>query len=43
MRLCVNGVAYELEVAADATLADVLRYELGLTGTKVGCVLGVAA
>jgi xanthine dehydrogenase molybdenum-binding subunit len=37
MRLCVNGVEHDLEVAANAKLADVLRYSLGLTGTKIGC------
>jgi xanthine dehydrogenase molybdenum-binding subunit len=37
MRFRVNGVEYDLEVAADAKLADVLRRDLGLTGTKVGC------
>jgi CO/xanthine dehydrogenase Mo-binding subunit/aerobic-type carbon monoxide dehydrogenase small subunit (CoxS/CutS family) len=37
MRLTVNGVQYALEVAPSTTLAEVLRYRLGLTGTKVGC------
>jgi xanthine dehydrogenase molybdenum-binding subunit len=37
MRLCVNGVEYDFEVAADTKLAQVLRDDLGLTGTKVGC------
>jgi carbon-monoxide dehydrogenase small subunit len=35
--LRVNGVEYELKVAVTATLADVLREELGLTGTKIMC------
>jgi aerobic-type carbon monoxide dehydrogenase small subunit (CoxS/CutS family) len=35
--LTVNGVERELEIDPDTKLADVLRYELGLTGTKIGC------
>ena len=35
--LRVNGVEYELKAAVTATLADVLREELGLTGTKIMC------
>src|SRR5512136_2516365 len=35
--LRVNGVDYELRAAVTATLADVLREELGLTGTKIMC------
>jgi aerobic-type carbon monoxide dehydrogenase small subunit (CoxS/CutS family) len=35
--LRVNGVDYELKAAVTATLADVLREELGLTGTKIMC------
>ena len=35
--LRVNGVEYELKIGVTATLADVLREELGLTGTKVMC------
>jgi CO/xanthine dehydrogenase Mo-binding subunit/aerobic-type carbon monoxide dehydrogenase small subunit (CoxS/CutS family) len=37
MKLTVNGTEHELEVASDATLSDVLRRDLGLTGTKIGC------
>lgn len=33
----VNGQARAIEVAARRTLAEALRYDLGLTGTKVGC------
>jgi len=33
----VNGQAVALEVAARRTLAEALREDLGLTGTKVGC------
>ena len=35
--LDVNGVTYELKVNVTATLADVLREEIGLTGTKIMC------
>ena len=35
--LNVNGDRYELEVKVTATLAEVLREELGLTGTKIMC------
>lgn len=37
----VNGRAAELEVEPRRTLADVLRDELGLTGTHLGCEHGV--
>lgn len=36
----INGTEYELLVEPKTTLAQLLRYELGLTGTKVGCDLG---
>ena len=35
--IIVNGVPRKLVVAADDSLASVLRKNLGLTGTKVGC------
>lgn len=35
--LNVNGVKYELKARATAILAEVLREELGLTGTKIMC------
>jgi len=35
--LTVNDERFELEVAANRTLLDVLRDELGFTGTKQGC------
>jgi len=38
--LIVNGVQKTLVVDADATLADVLREQLLLTGVKVGCGQG---
>jgi carbon-monoxide dehydrogenase small subunit len=40
VRLLVNGTPYELDVEAWETLVDVLRNDLGLTGTKEGCGLG---
>ncbi len=38
--LTVNGEAHTLRIAPQATLAEVLREELLLTGVKVGCDLG---
>ncbi len=38
--LSVNGERHEVAVAEHATLLEVLREELGLTGTKHGCELG---
>jgi len=38
--LTVNGDPYRREVEPDATLLDVLRDVLGLTGTKWGCKTG---
>jgi carbon-monoxide dehydrogenase small subunit len=37
----VNGTRYEREVPVRITLADFIRYELGLTGTHLGCEHGV--
>jgi aerobic carbon-monoxide dehydrogenase small subunit len=37
IRLIVNGEAVELEVEPRRLLVDVLREDLDLTGTKVGC------
>jgi aerobic-type carbon monoxide dehydrogenase small subunit (CoxS/CutS family) len=37
VRVSVNGVERELAVAPLARLLDVLRVDLGLTGTKEGC------
>ena len=39
--LSVNGVSHELEAPARRLLVDFLRYDLGLTGTKEGCSVGV--
>ncbi len=41
IRLTVNGQDYECEVESDERLVDVLREHLGLTGTKIGCEIGV--
>ena len=35
--LAVNGHAYEIDAAVGRTLAEVLREDLGLTGTKIAC------
>ena len=37
LKLTVNGQPYELYVKPNTLLVDVLRKELGLTGTKQGC------
>ena len=37
LKLTVNGVEHTLDVLPDRFLAEVLRYDLGLTGTKIGC------
>ena len=38
LKLTVNGKLYELMVKPKTLLVDVLRKELKLTGTKVGCL-----
>lgn len=40
IKLLVNGRAVEVEVDPMRRLADVLRDDLGLTGTKIGCNAG---
>jgi len=40
LALAVNGEAHELLVERYKTLLEVLREDLGLTGTKHGCELG---
>jgi aerobic-type carbon monoxide dehydrogenase small subunit (CoxS/CutS family) len=37
----VNGIRHEREVEPRLLLADFIRHELGLTGTRVGCEHGV--
>src|ERR1041385_8193824 len=41
VRLRVNGAEHEVEAPSQRLLMDTLRYELGLTGTKLGCGVGV--
>ena len=41
LRVTVNGVEYARSVEPRLLLSDFLRYELGLTGTHVGCEHGV--
>lgn len=36
----INGRAYSLSISANQTLLEMLRDELGLTGTKCGCEIG---
>jgi carbon-monoxide dehydrogenase small subunit len=40
LRLCVNGEIKEVATEINKTLLEVLREDLGLTGTKHGCELG---
>lgn len=39
--MTVNGTRHEVAVEARRTLADVLRHDLGYTGTHVGCEHGI--
>ncbi|MGZ3425016.1 MAG: (2Fe-2S)-binding protein, partial [Polyangia bacterium] len=41
--LTVNRVAHQLKVEPSTTLADALRFNLGLTGTKVVCDRGACS
>jgi carbon-monoxide dehydrogenase small subunit len=41
IRMRVNGKDYTVEVPSQRLLIDCLRYDLGLTGTKEGCSVGV--
>ena len=41
IRLRVNGREHELSVEARRTLADMLRHDLGYTGTHLGCEHGI--
>jgi carbon-monoxide dehydrogenase small subunit len=41
IRLTVNGSPHELTVEARRTLADMLRQDLGYTGTHLGCEHGI--
>jgi len=40
IQLTINDKNYEVAVDPNQTLVDLLRYQLGLTGTKRGCDLG---
>ncbi len=40
INLTINGMEHEISVSPNQTLLDLLRYDLGLTGTKKGCDLG---
>ena len=39
--LTVNGQTHKIEIPAQRTLVDLLRYDLNLTGTKEACSVGV--
>lgn len=39
--LKVNGTTYSIEIEPRRTLVDVLRHDVGLTGTHVGCEHGI--
>ena len=41
LELTVNRKEYRVEVPARRTLVDMLRYDIGLTGTKEACSVGV--
>jgi aerobic-type carbon monoxide dehydrogenase small subunit (CoxS/CutS family) len=41
IRVTVNGTEHELAVEGRRTLADMLRHDLGYTGTHVGCEHGI--
>ena len=40
LELQVNGDTYELELPVGRTLAETLRDDIGLTGTKIACAEG---
>jgi len=40
LTLTINGGRYDLDVEVGRVLADVLRDDLGLTGTKIACYEG---
>ncbi len=41
VRLTINGASHQVTVPANRLLIHVLRNDLGLTGTKEGCSVGV--
>ena len=40
VNLRINGLNYEIALEPRRTLAEALRYDLGMTGTKIGCGIG---
>ncbi len=40
IHLTINDQEYDVAVAPNQTLVDVIRYQLGLMGTKKGCEMG---
>ena len=40
IHVTINGQTYDMAVEPNKTLADLIRYDLGLTGTKKGCDTG---
>ena len=40
IEITVNGVRHELAVEPRRTLLEVIREDIGLTGTKQGCGIG---
>ena len=41
VRLKINGTDHELDIPARRLLIDCIRYDIGLTGTKESCSVGV--
>src|SRR5438874_8186731 len=41
VRFRVNGQEHELDVPDQRLLIDTIRYDIGLTGSKLGCGVGV--
>src|SRR4051794_1807086 len=41
IQMKVNGTPYDVEAPTRRTLVDLLRYDIGLTGTKEACSVGV--
>jgi len=37
LNITINGKQHDLDIPESRTLAQLLRYDLGLTGTKIGC------
>lgn len=40
IKINVNKIDYQINISSNKTLLDVLREEIGLTGTKRGCEIG---